>query len=134
MNLRAIFTSSFFIRSILLISIFLLIFLSSVSYKHTNALIESTELLVHSYKIQVKLGQLLAYVEDAETGQRGYLLSKDPVFLNPYDTAQLKTEEVEKELRSLTANNVQQYYNLDTLSQLIKSRFVLLDQNITRSR
>jgi signal transduction histidine kinase len=130
MNLRALFTSPFFIRIILVISVFLLIFISSVSYKHTNALIESTELLGHSYKIQVKLAQLLAIVEDAETGQRGFIITNDSVFLDPYYTAKVKLDNVFRDLKSLTANNVQQYHNLDSLSHLIYLRIDLLDASL----
>ncbi len=126
MKLRSFFISSFFIRSILVISIFLLIFIASVSYKHAKALTESTELLVHSYKIQVKLEQLLSSVKDAETGQRGYIISRDSVFLEPYISGLAAVKQPFKELKSLTANNVQQYYNADTLMSLINLRFDLL--------
>lgn len=131
MSPRAFFTSSFFIRSLLAISIFVLIFISSVSYRHTIALVESTELLVHSYKIQVKLAQLYSYIELAETGQRGYIITKDSIFLAPYNSAKPSIEKVTTELKSLTANNVQQYYNLDSLLILIGRRFDFLASSLT---
>ena len=126
MNRRAIFTSSSFIRSILVISLFVLIFIFSVSYKHTVALRESSELLVHSYKIQINLEQLLSYVKDAETGQRGYIISRDTVFLQPYNSARANIQEPYLQLKSLTVNNLQQYYNLDSLLTLINLRFTQL--------
>jgi signal transduction histidine kinase len=130
MKLNSFFISSFFIRSILVISIFLLIFIASVSYKHTQALKESTELLVHSYKIQNKLEQLLSSVKDAETGQRGYIISHDSVFLEPYNSGRATVQQPFLELKSLTANNVQQYYNLDSLMILINLRFSLLQKSL----
>lgn len=126
MNLRAIFTTSLFIRSYLVVSLFLLIFIASVSFKHQDALKDSTELLVKSYKIQVKLEQLLSYVKDAETGQRGFIISRDTVFLQPYTSARALIEKPYLELRSLISNNVRQNYNLDSLQVLINLRFSLL--------
>jgi signal transduction histidine kinase/CHASE3 domain sensor protein len=108
------------------ISLFVLIFIFSVSYKHTIALRESSELLVHSYQIQIKLEQLLSYVKDAETGQRGYIISRDTVFLRPYNTARSNIQEPYLQLKSLTVNNLQQYNNLDSLLTLINLRFTLL--------
>jgi signal transduction histidine kinase len=114
----------------LVISVFLLIFISSVSYKHTQALTESTELLIHSYKIQIKLEQLISYIKDAETGQRGYIISKDSIFLQPYISAQARVRAPFNELKLLTSNNVQQYYNLDSLLVLINLRFALLARSL----
>lgn len=130
MKFRSLFTSTFFIRSILVISVFLLIFISSVSYKHTIALKESTELLVRSYKIQIKLEQLLSYIKDAETGQRGYIISRDTIFLQPYNNARKRVEKPFSELKTLTSNNVTQYYNLDSLLVLINLRFKLLSTSL----
>jgi len=130
MNLRSIFTSSSFIRSILVISLFVLIFIFSVSFKHTMALRESTELLVHSYKIQIKLEQLLSCLKDAETGQRGYIISQDTVFLQPYNSARKNVNETYQQLKSLIVNNPRQQNNLDSLVVLINMRFALLARSL----
>lgn len=130
MNLRAIISSSSFVRSILVISLFALIFVFSVSYKHTIALRESTEILVHSYEIQIRLEQLLSYLKDAETGQRGYIISKDTVFLKPYNSASTNVNEPYMQLKSLIANNPQQQNNLDSLVVLIDLRFALLAHSL----
>jgi hypothetical protein len=130
MKFRSLFTSTFFIRSVLVISVFLLLFISSVSYKHTIALKETTELLSHSYKIQIKLEQLLSYIKDAETGQRGYIISRDTIFLQPYNTARQRVEIPYSELKLLTSNNARQYFNLDSLLVLINLRFTLLANSL----
>lgn len=130
MNLKAIFTSSSFIRSILVISLFILIFIFSISYKHTMALRESTELLVHSYKIQIKLEQLLSCLKDAETGQRGYIISHDTVFLQPYNSARQQVNDTYQQFKSLIVNNTMQQNNLDSLVILINMRFALLARSL----
>ncbi len=130
MKLRAIFISSFFIQSILVISIFLLIFIASVSYKRTQAQNESTELLIHSNKIQIKLEQLLSLVKDAETGQRSYIISRDSVFNESYNSGRATIQKPFRELKSLMANDVQQHNNLDSLIFLIDLRFSLLENSL----
>jgi signal transduction histidine kinase/CHASE3 domain sensor protein len=130
MKLRDIFTSSSFVRSILVISLFVLIFIFSVSYKHTIALRDSTELLVHSYKIQIKLEQLLSYLKDAEIGQRGYIISKDSIFLKPYILARQQVNETYLQLKSLIVNNPKQQNNLDSLLVLINLRFALMARSL----
>lgn len=126
MKLKAIFNSSFFLKIIFALSFFILIFISSVSYKHTIALDESTALLVHSYKIRIRLEQVLSYLKDAETGQRGFIISNDSVFLQPYISCRQKVDESFIILKALTANDKQQQSNLDSLHQLINLRFALL--------
>ena len=94
------------------------------------ALRESTELLVHSYKIQIKLEQLLSCLKDAETGQRGYIISQDTVFLQPYNSARKNVNETYQQLKSLIVNNPRQQNNLDSLVVLINMRFALLARSL----
>jgi hypothetical protein len=85
---------------------------------------------VHSYKIQISLDKLLSYLKDAETGQRGYLISKDTVFLKPYNSARTKVNGQYQQLDSLITNNSQQKNNLDSLLGLINIRFALLAHSL----
>lgn len=130
MNLRAMILSSSFTRSILVISLFALIFIFSVTYKHTIFLKESTEILLRSYKIQIGLEQLLSRLKDAETGQRAFIISKDSVFLKPYHSVRSKIDEPYLQLESLIINNPQQQNNLDSLLDLINLRFALLTHSL----
>ena len=132
MYLRALFQSAFFLKSIFVVSLFILIFIASVSYKHTIALTESTELLVHSYKIQIQLYQVLSYLKDAEAGQRGFIISRDTTFLQPYTAAREKTNKSFYILKTLTADHLQQQYNIDILHYLINLRFALLANSLEK--
>lgn len=106
---------------------FILIFISGVSYKHSTALSESTELLNTSYKIQIQLERLLSDLKDAETGQRGYIITGDSVFLKPYKSAHARVQKSFVELKFLTFDNKKQQDNLDSLFQLIDLRFNYLE-------
>lgn len=123
---KAIFTNNFLLNGIFVIALFILVFTSSVTYKHTVVIAESTELLVHSYKIQIHLEQLESYVKDAETAQRGYIITNDSDFLQPYNTAREAIKKPLFSLKYLTSQNLQQQQNLDSLLRLVNLRFALL--------
>jgi hypothetical protein len=83
-------------------------------------------MLFHSNNIQIKLEQLLSYLKDAETGQRGYIISRDTTFLQPYNTARQNFEKPISELKLLTSNDTLQNTNLDSLIVLINRRLEFL--------
>jgi CHASE3 domain sensor protein len=87
MNLIKIISSSFLLKIIFTISLFILIFISSVSYRNSVALAESTAWVMHSYKINVHLERLFSLVKDAETGQRGFIITRDSAYLISYFSA-----------------------------------------------
>jgi len=121
-----LFKSSFFLKGVFVLSIIMLLYISSVSYKHNQALTESSELLVHSYKIQLQLEHILSMLKEAEIAQRGYITTSDSVLLRPYKIAPGKVYDSYLRLKSLTIDNHEQQYNLDTLLQFINYRFKLM--------
>jgi len=117
---------TFFLKSIFILSLFILLFISSISYKHANSLETLAELLAHSYKIQIQLKQIQSYVKDAETGQRGFIITQDSTFLSPYFDSRSKVNESFVVLKNLTINQPELQKNIDQLRKLIDLRFDLL--------
>ena len=128
-----LFKSSLFLRSVFVLSVVMLLYISSVSYKHNQALTESSELLVHSYKIQLQLERVLSLLKEAEIAQRGYIATSDTVMLRPYRIAPGQIYDSYLRLKSLTIDNHEQQFNLDTLLQLINFRFKLMDLTLKSS-
>ena len=123
MNIRTIFTSSFFLKKVFLSALFILIFISAITYRHTAALSESTNSVLHSYKVQLGLEKVMSYMKDAETGRRGFIITKNPIFLKPYNNSRKKVNVEYEILKSLSTNNLKQNNNLDSLNILINDRF-----------
>jgi hypothetical protein len=111
----------------------MLLIISGISYKHNKALTESSDLLVHSYKIQLQLEHILSLLKEAESAQRGYITTLDSALLMPYKVAPGKIYASYIKLKSLTIDNRQQQYNLDTLLQLITYRFKLMTLTLQSS-
>jgi len=118
------FNSSNSLRVIFVIAVFILLFLSSIAYKHNQDLNESSKLVMHTYEINVQLERLMSAIKDAETGQRGYIITRNNRFLSPYLYSRDKVNASFVTLKKLTADNAVQQKNLENLFKLIIQRFV----------
>lgn len=118
------FNSSNSLRVIFVIAVFILLFLSSIAYKHNQDLNESSKLVMHTYEINIQLERLMSAIKDAETGQRGYIITRNARFLTPYIYSRDKVNTSFITLKKLTTDNPQQQENLQKLFKLITLRFV----------
>ncbi len=130
-NLQTYIKSSLFYKSILVFFLFVLLFLSAISYKHTVNLSNSSALVVHTHEVNNELDKLFSYTKDAETEQRGFIITCDSVFLEPYIGTRDKVNQSFNALKILTTDNPEQQNNLDTLYSLINARFILLQKSLS---
>ena len=72
-----------------------------VSYLNTRVIRETEQQVARSYAIREATNQLLSAMKDAATGQRGFLLTGDETFLNPYHNGVEKFEHHLAELHRL---------------------------------
>lgn len=56
-------------------------------HQNTQSIVKDNHWVVHTHKAIARAQELLNLAIDMETGQRGYLITGDPVFLEPYDLA-----------------------------------------------
>lgn len=117
------FNSSNSLRVIFVIAVFILLFLSSIAYKHNQDLNASSKLAMHTYEINIQLERLMSAIKDAETGQRGYIITRNNRFLSPYIYSRDKVNTSFITLKKLTADNPVQQENLRKLFKLIIQRF-----------
>lgn len=122
MILRTIYNSSWFIKIIFVLSLFLIIFIAGLGYKQITNLSASTDMVIHTYKVNVELEQILSYLKDAETGQRGFIITQDSLYLKPFLEGRKKVNNSFAELKYLTVDNPEQQENLKELSFLIDKR------------
>ncbi|RAJ18027.1 sensor histidine kinase [Olleya aquimaris] len=111
-----------FFKTLLYISAFFILLLGALSYRSVSDLTKSGELVTHTYRINVELEQILSYLKDAETGHRGFLVTKDSVFLEPYLNSRERINNNFAELKSLTSDNPTYQSNLKNLNSLINNR------------
>lgn len=93
-------------------------------------LTESEKWVVHSHKTHLELEQLLKHINEAESGQQGFLVTRDSSFLHNYIAAPQKVQQSFERLKTLFSDNAQQKQNLDSLSALINTRFRLMARSV----
>ena len=67
-----------------LIPITLMVAVSFSVNENSQSMVEDNHWVVHTHKAIARAQELLNLAVDMETGQRGYLITGDPVFLEPY--------------------------------------------------
>ena len=100
---------------LLLVSYFLIFYTMRRSVQQTDS-------VAHTYMVINKLEALRGEIVQAETGVRGYVISKDLRFLDPYYQASKNVQVFYTELKQFTGDNLAQQNNLDTLISLLHRR------------
>jgi len=95
------------------LSLLLVIVSSIASYLSIHSLLNNAEKVHQNNNVIRKLESIISTMKDAETGQRGFLLSGEEVFLQPYNGSAQKVFGTLKEVDSLTADEAywQQHSN-----------------------
>jgi len=76
------------------------------------------------------LQSVLSLLKDAETGQRGFIITGLDHYLDPYHSGVNGVEEKLKNVRTLTSDNANQQPRLDKLMPLVERKFEELAQTI----
>jgi signal transduction histidine kinase len=86
--------------------------------------------VTHTLLVLDKLDATMIDLLNAETGERGYILTGEASFLEPYNDALRHLDEDEKAVRELTADNPIQQRALDGVGPLISQRMEILRDRI----
>ncbi|HUI15851.1 MAG TPA: CHASE3 domain-containing protein [Xanthobacteraceae bacterium] len=84
----------------------------------------------HSLEVRAQLTHVLSLVQSAETGQRGYLLTGQDLYLRPYQMGLAQLPDVLQHTQDLIADNAEQMKNLAQLRQLIKDKLAELSATV----
>ncbi|MEG4055944.1 MULTISPECIES: CHASE3 domain-containing protein [unclassified Microcoleus] len=112
----------------------LLIFNAATSYRNTLKLIENERWVSHTHQVLTELEATLSTLKDAETGQRGYLLTGEERYLEPYDSAIARINQQVVGLQQLTADNKRQQQRLRDLKIAIDSKLADLEETLNLRR
>lgn len=101
-----------------------------ISYLNTKTLDRDSQLVVHTHEVLSALSDVVSLLKDAETGQRGYLLTGDAAYLQPYTTATAQIDARLEDIKTLTADNLHQQDRILVLRNSISSKLVELKETI----
>jgi PAS domain S-box-containing protein len=114
----------------LAISIVLLAVIIAQSFRQLGRLGEAAHDVERGSALIAHVERLLSYVKDAETGQRGYLLTGEEGYLVPYRLARTRVRDEEWVLRELTSDLPEQRRRLASMERLIASKLADLRRTI----
>ena len=117
---RSVFTIAFAVALAIFASIGWLTSLNMIAIKQSGYL-ES-----HSYIVINELDKLLSALKDAETGQRGFIITGDEKYLEPYNSSLAEISEKQASMRSLTKDNPLQQRRLDSLDPLVAKKLAII--------
>ena len=103
---------------------------ASASFWNIRTLAATNRLTIHTHEVLNRIEETLSLLKDAETGQRGYLITGEPRYLRPYEEATAGIRQRFDLLRQLTVDNASQQARTDRLERLIVERFDELAQTI----
>ncbi|AKU94271.1 two-component sensor histidine kinase [Labilithrix luteola] len=96
----------------------LVLVVATVSLLSIQASRHSLERLTHAYAVRSEIRDLRQALVDAETGQRGYILSGEAAYLAPYERGRAHFREHLAELRRLSPRNVETLEHVEALGDL----------------
>jgi PAS domain S-box-containing protein len=109
-----------------------LLLLNAVVTRHRiGILVDSQRWVQHTQQVRYALAQIELLVADAETGQRGYLLTGDPNYLGPYERSVVAANSDVDRLAQLTADNPTQQSHVATLRNLVHRKLDELAKTIS---
>lgn len=112
------------------VSVALLAGIGTVAYRSLDSLDATAASVAHSYQVQNEITAVLSLLKDAETGQRGYVITGEESFLQPYVEALAQIPPELKALRSLTLDNADQQGRLDQVETLVTGKLTELKRVI----
>ena len=118
-----LFDSIGFIRALFLIAFFILIFLASITYRHIKELDKISDSIINTYETSIELGQLISHIKDAETGHRGYIITKDSIYLEPFFDARKNINNSFQTLYNTVKKDPKKQERLKRIYDLVDKRF-----------
>ncbi|GAB4055947.1 response regulator [Spirosoma litoris] len=110
------------------ISTFLLLISLLASFYSIQQLISNSKLVNHTNQVLIEAENIISFIKDAETGQRGYLVTLDQRFLQPYNGSFEKVETSYTHLQELTNDNPDQQKNLAEVKNLYDAKFAQMQR------
>jgi methyl-accepting chemotaxis protein len=103
-------------------------------YRSTEHLVENDHWVTHTHEVRTKVADLLSALKDTETGQRGFVITGDEAFLEPYRAALPDIERALSDIRRLTADNETQQRRMALLQAAITGKLAELQRTIDLRR
>ena len=103
-------------------------------WHHIIRMQESADRVNHTETVRFELSQLLSDLKDLETGERGFVITGNPEYLEPFEASLNTVDERLSSVRELTADNPRHQANCAVLEQLINQKAARSQANVDLRR
>jgi CheY-like chemotaxis protein/CHASE3 domain sensor protein len=107
---------------------------AAVAWYNVQTLRSNNERVVHSHEVIVALADLLSNIQDAETGQRGFLLTNSERYLEPYNAAINAIPRRIETIAGMISDNVSQQQRIANLKTRVDGKLAELRETIDLRR
>jgi len=105
-----------------------------LAYQNMTEVKQAVYWVSHTHVVIDEMDILLSTLTDAETGQRGFIITGDEGYLEPYNQALTNISKVQTSLRDLTKDNPLQQKRLESIDQLVGKKLAELKATIETRR
>ena len=95
---------------------------AGIAYLNTWQLHDNAQWVAHTHEVLDSLESLQSTIKDAETGQRGYLITGREEYLSPYENALTRHDQALDRVATLTTDNREQQADILQLRKLIATK------------
>jgi methyl-accepting chemotaxis protein len=103
-------------------------------FQSTASLIENNKDVAHTHEVRRELAMMLTQLVNVETGVRGFAITGQDAYLEPFESGVTGTKTAFENVRALTKDNAAQQQRLQTLAPLIDARIARSRENIEARR
>ena len=108
--------------------------IGAIAYVSTSRLVEANRWVTHTHEVIESLDRVVSALKDAETGQRGFVLSGKERYLEPYAAAAGQVHRDIDALAELTRDNAVQQESLQQVRTLADAKLAELRETIELRR
>src|ERR1700736_2009298 len=106
----------------------LLVVSAGLSYYNTRQLVEADRMMDNTHRVISLLEAVLSTLKDAETGQRGVIITQEDPHIQPYHEAVVRCHDQLNGWKELTSDNPGQQEHLSLLEQKVNAKLDELDR------
>jgi CheY-like chemotaxis protein/signal transduction histidine kinase len=117
-----------------LLAVIAVAIIALLSFQSLQATTASASSLTQSIQVLGRLEALLSTLKDAETGQRGFLLTGEESYLEPYTDAKDALPDEIRATRALLVNRPEQQRRLDALESIANLKMAELESTVAARR
>ena len=120
--------------AVLALSVLIALLIGYLSYRNALDVSSAGRQLQISQEVRTLTADLLSALKDAETGQRGFLITGEQQFLEPYNQALIDVPDILRRFKEQVAGRPDQIERLTAIEPLISSKLAELKATIDLRR